>query len=48
MNIIFAKHDALNKEYLFEVPEGMHPVNGRLTKAVFILRRNNYDTRFSW
>ncbi len=28
MNIIFAKHDALNKEYLFEVPEGMHPVKG--------------------
>ena len=28
MNIIFAKPDALNKEYLFEVPEDMRPVKG--------------------
>lgn len=28
MNIIFAKHDGCDKEYLFEVPNGMHPVSG--------------------
>lgn len=28
MNIIFAKHDGCDKEYIFEVPEGMHPVKG--------------------
>lgn len=28
MNIIFAKHDCCEKEYLFEVPNGMHPVKG--------------------
>lgn len=26
MTIIFAKHDGCNKEFLFEVPAGMHPV----------------------
>ena len=25
MNIIFAKHDGCDKEYIFEVPNGMHP-----------------------
>ena len=25
MNIIFAKHDGYDKEYIFEVPYGMHP-----------------------
>ena len=28
MNIIFAKHDCCEKEYLFEVPNGMHPTRG--------------------
>lgn len=26
MNLIFAKHDRCAKEFLFEVPDGMHPV----------------------
>ena len=25
MNIIFAKHDGCNKEFIFEVPNGMNP-----------------------
>ena len=25
MNIIFANHDGCDKEYIFEVPNGMHP-----------------------
>lgn len=28
MNIIFAKHDSCDKEFMFEVPEGMNPVKG--------------------
>ena len=26
MNIIFAKHDGCDKEFIFEVPSGMYPV----------------------